>query len=280
MRPIYVGNVHEVYDISDECFVIVTTDRMSVFGNILPKQIKNKGVILNKISNFWFNKTKNIVANHIVDNRIEKMPVFFQKESFRDRTIKVTKLKMLPYEFIIRGYIYGRMWNAYINNEIFCGNVLSGDYKLAQRLKNPIITPTEKCENKRDKNVDIKDVEAHLGSQLTHNIIDVCFKLYEECSKYAYSKGLIIADTKLEFGLNKNNQLVLADEIFTPDSSRFWDVCDYKVGNSPKSYDKQLVRNWLLSNKIGQKMQYNKIPQSIYTQTEQIYNKCLERLLN
>ena len=104
MRPIYVGNVHEVYDISDECFVIVTTDRMSVFGNILPKQIKNKGVILNKISNFWFNKTKNIVANHIVDNRIEKMPVFFQKESFRDRTIKVTKLKMLPYEFIIRGY--------------------------------------------------------------------------------------------------------------------------------------------------------------------------------
>ena len=151
---------------------------------------------------------------------------------------------------------------------------------MAQRLKNPIITPTEKCENKRDKNVDIKDVEAHLGSQLTHNIIDVCFKLYEECSKYAYSKGLIIADTKLEFGLNKNNQLVLADEIFTPDSSRFWDVCDYKVGNSPKSYDKQLVRNWLLSNKIGQKMQYNKIPQSIYTQTEQIYNKCLERLLN
>jgi phosphoribosylaminoimidazole-succinocarboxamide synthase len=280
MKPIYSGHVHEIYNISAENLVIVTTDRISAFDNILPTLIKKKGVVLNKISNFWFNKTKNIVINHIVDNKIENMPDFFHNESFRDRTIMVDKLNIFPFEFIVRGYIFGRMWKAYKNGESFCGNVISGDYKLAQKLKYPIITPTTKCDNGHDEIVDIKYVESHLGTELTKQISEICFNLYEECSKYAFSKGLIIADTKFEFGQNRQNQLVLADEIFTPDSSRFWNISDYEIGVSPKSFDKQLIRDWLLNNKINDEFQFDKIPKIILVQTEQIYNECLNRLVN
>ncbi|GIN74790.1 phosphoribosylaminoimidazole-succinocarboxamide synthase [Bacillus sp. J14TS2] len=279
MKPIHIGNVHEIYDISSEHFVIVKTDRISACGSLLPIQIKNKGKILNTISNFWFNKTKNIVINHLVDDKIENMPDFFQNESFKDRSIIVEKLDILPFEFIVRGYMFGRMWKAYKKGDGLCGNILSGDYKLAQKLKVPIITPTTKCGG-HDENVDIKFVESHIGIELTKQIIEVCLNLYEECSKYALSKGLIIADTKLEFGLNRQKQLVLADEIFTPDSSRFWDISDYEIGISPKSYDKQLIRDWLLNNKINDKFQFDKIPKNIVIQTEQIYNECLIKLVN
>ncbi len=279
MKPTYSGNVHEVYDISTDHLVIVTTDRISAFGNLLPTPIKNKGVILNKISNFWFDKTNNIVPNHIIDDKIENMPEFFQNELFRDRTIMVDKLNIFPFEFIVRGYMFGRLWDAYKNGENLCDTMLSDDYELAQKLKYPVITPTTKCDNGRDENVDIKYVESRLGTEMTKRIVEICLCLYEECSKYASSKGLIIADTKLEFGLNRQNKLVLADEVFTPDSSRFWDICDYEIGISPKSYDKQLIRDWLLKNKMNDEFQFDKIPKSIIIQTEQIYNKCLNRLV-
>lgn len=280
MRFVYKGNVHEIYEISTDCLAIVTSDRISVHGQLLPVEIRNKGVILNSISLFWFQMTEDIICNHLIENKIENMPAFFQNEYYRGRTILVNKLKILPFEFIVRGYMFGRIWRSYVNGESFLGNKLGNHYDLGQKLDRPIITPTKKIDGANDKDVDIEYVKKCIGISLTEQIIDICYKLYERCSRYALKKGLIIADTKFEFGLNQHNQLVLADEIFTPDSSRFWDASDYKVGSMPKSYDKQILRNWLDNHKKNGQLQYDSIPQGIIKKTEKRYSKCMKILLN
>lgn len=212
MERIYSGKVREIYDISDKYLVIVTTDRISAFDHILPVLIKDKGVVLNKLSNFWFKKTSDIVSNHIIDDRVENMPSFFQNDFCRERTVMVKKLNMLPHDI---GH---------------------------------------------DEYVSIEEVESRIGAEMTKQITEICFKLYEECSEYAFSKGLIIADAKFEFGQNGQGELVLADEIFTPDSSRYWDAGSYKVGVSPDSFDKQFLRDWLLNNKVNGEFQFDKVP--------------------
>lgn len=280
MKPIYSGKVREIYDISDKYLVIVTTDRISAFDHILPVPIKGKGIVLNKLSNFWFNKTRNIVANHIIDDRIENMPSFFQNEFFRERTVMVEKLKMFPFEFVVRGYLYGSMWKAYENGEHFCGTILPKNYKLAQKLEKPILTPALKNDIGHDEYVSMEEVEARIGLKKVKQIMEICFKLYEECSEYAFSKGLIIADAKFEFGENGRGDLVLADEIFTPDSSRYWDADRYKVGVSPDSFDKQFLRDWLLNNKVNGEFQFDKVPENVLIRTENLYNECLNRLVN
>lgn len=279
MKPVHIGNVHEIYDISSEHCVIVKTDRISACGALLPVQIKNKGIILNEISNFWFGKTRNIIKNHILEDKNENMPIFFQDERFKCRTVMVEKLDILPFEIIVRGYMFGRLWKAYQKHEKICGILLTDDYQLTQKLDHPVITPTTKRDNERDENVSISYVESHLGSELTKKIIDVSLDLYTICSQYALSKDLIIADTKFEFGLNKQGELVLADEIFTPDSSRYWDVSDYKTNVLPKSYDKQIIRDWLLNHKKDNKLQLDKIPEDILYQTEKVYQECKNRLM-
>lgn len=279
MKPVYSGKVREIYDISENHLIIVTTDRVSAFDNILPVTVKNKGVVLNKLSNFFFDKTKDIIANHILDDNTDNMPDFFRSDFFRGRTVMTEKLEMLPYEFIVRGYMFGNMWNAYKNGESFCGHMLSGEYKLAQKLDSPVLTPALKHNTGHDEYTDIKQIENSLGKGLTEQIAEICFKLYDKCGKYALSKEIIIADTKFEFGINKNGELVLADEVFTPDSSRFWNIDDYSVGVSPPSLDKQLLRDWLLNNKIKGEFQFDKIPAEILFKTEQIYNECLSRLI-
>ncbi len=279
MKPIYSGKVREIYDISDQHLVIVTTDRISAFDHILPMPINEKGIVLNKLSNFWFHKTQSIVPNHIVDDNVKNMPPFFQNEYFKDRTVMVEKLKMLPFEFVVRGYLFGSMWKAYENGEEFCGAVLSGDYKLAQKLDHPVLTPALKFDVGHDEYVSIKEVESRIGTEAADQIAKSCFRLYELCSEYAFSKGLIIADAKFEFGQNEQGQLILADEIFTPDSSRYWDVCNYKVGVSPRSFDKQFLRDWLINNKANGKFQFEKVPEDVLSQTEKLYHNCLNRLI-
>lgn len=278
MKPVYSGKVREIYDVSPHNLVIVTTDRISAFDNILPITIKNKGVILNTLSNFWFDFTSGIINNHIVEDKTENMPEFFHDGYFQNRTVMVKKLKMLPFEFVVRGYIFGSMWTAYQNNENFCGYKFTKKYRLAQKFEHPIMTPAVKRDNDHDVYVDLSYVNSQLGSSLTENIKSVCFELYDMCSKYAYSKGLIIADAKFEFGMDEQGRLVLADEIFTPDSSRFWSVEDYEVGISPRSYDKQLLRDWLTNNQVNGKMQFDKIAPSVIIQTELIYKECLNRI--
>lgn len=280
MKPIYSGKVREIYDISDKCLVIVTTDRISAFDHILPVPVKDKGIVLNKLSNFWFDKTRNIVPNHIIDDRIENMPPFFQNKYFRERTVMVEKLNMLPFEFVVRGYLYGSMWKAYDNGEPFCGTILPKNYKLAQKLEQPIFTPALKNDIGHDVYVSTEEAESKIGAETFKQIMEICFKLYEVCSEYAFSKGLIIADAKFEFGQNEQGQLVLADEIFTPDSSRYWDVDSYKVGISPDSFDKQFLRDWLLNNKVNGEFQFDRVPENVLIQTEKLYHECLNKLIS
>lgn len=280
MELINKGNVNEIYKVSSEIFIIVKTDRISAKGKLLPFNIKDKGVIQNQISNFWFNKTKNIIKNHILETNIEKMPDFFHRNEFRDRTIMVQKAEIIPFEFIVRGYIYGRMWTAYQLNEKFCGVDITGKYQLAQKLKTPIITPTTKMAGIYDKNVSIEFVKERIGKELTQQILKKSLELYNVCSYYAYERGLIIADTKFEFGLTSNQELILVDEIFTPDSSRFWEAKDYFPGSVPKSYDKQLIRDWLSQNRKNGNYQYDKIPLNIIKETEARYYECRYKILS
>lgn len=280
MEPIYSGKVREIYDISEKHLVIVTTDRISAFDSILPVPIKGKGIVLNKLSNFWFDKTRNIVPNHIIDDRVEHMPLFFQNEFFRERTVMVEKLNMLPFEFVVRGYMFGSMWNAYDNGESFCGIMPQNHYKLAQKLEQPVLTPALKHDVGHDEYVSMEKVESILGTEITRQITETCFRLYEVCNGYAFSKGLIIADAKFEFGQNTQGEVVLADEIFTPDSSRYWDAGSYKVGISPDSFDKQFLRDWLLDHKVNGVFQYDKVPENVLIQTEKLYHECLNRLIS
>ncbi len=310
MKPVYSGKIREIYDIPGDRLVIVTTDRISAFDHILPATVDGKGIVLNKLSNFWFRKTQHIVPNHIISEETTQMPSFFQDDYFKDRTVMVQKLSMLPFEFVVRGYLFGSMWNAYEKNMssgtpsemIFCGNPLPAGYKLAQKLDSPVMTPAVKCSGAsgglgecpdagnhsaahcggqsagHDEYVDIKYVEAALGAGLTAQITQICFALYETCSRYALSKGFLIADAKFEFGKNQEGQLVLADEIFTPDSGRFWDAADYRTGVSPKSYDKQFLRDWLLTHKVNGEFQFDRIPDSVLRRTGRLYEDCLRRL--
>lgn len=278
MKKIISGKVREVYEISDDRLVIVTTDRISAFDVILPKPVLNKGKVLNAVSLFWFNFTKNIIPNHIISGDLKDMPEFFQKEEFEGRAVLVKRLKILPFEFIIRGYMFGNMWNAYSKGEEFCGQKIKEGYKLAEKLDAPLFTPSTKAHVGHDEYITVKYVADTIGAELAKRIEKACFELYNACYNYAYKKNIIIADTKFEFGLDDKNNLFLADEVFTPDSSRFWDLADYQVGVSPKSYDKQFVRDWLLNNKKNGEMQFDKVPDDVLRKTSEIYAECLSKI--
>jgi phosphoribosylaminoimidazole-succinocarboxamide synthase len=277
-KKLISGKVREVYEASDDRLIIVTTDRISAFDVILPKPVTNKGKVLNAVSLFWFDFTKDIIPNHIISGDLKDMPEFFQKSEFEGRAVLVKRLKILPFEFIIRGYVFGHMWEAYSKGLEFCGQKIEGDYKLAEKLASPLFTPSTKAHVGHDEYISVQYVADTIGAELTDRIEKVCVELYNACYTYAYSKNIIIADTKFEFGLDENANLFLADEIFTPDSSRFWSLSDYKTGVSPKSYDKQLVRDWLAENKINGEMQFDNVPDDVLQKTSEIYAECLRKL--
>jgi len=282
VKKIISGKVREVYEISDEVsddkLVIVTTDRISAFDVILSKPVANKGKVLNAVSLYWFNFTKGIIPNHIISSDLKDMPEFFQKDEFEGRTVLVKKLKMLPFEFIVRGYMFGNMWEAYSKGQEFCGQKIEGNYKLAEKLAVPLFTPSTKARVGHDEYIPVHQVTDAIGAELAARIEKVCLKIYNDCYNYAYNKNIIIADTKFEFGLDANNSLLVADEILTPDSSRFWSLPDYKAGVSPKSYDKQLVRDWLTENKINGEMQFDNVSDDVLKKTSEIYAECLRKI--
>jgi len=278
VKKIISGKVREVYEVSDDALVIVTTDRISAFDVILPKPVANKGKVLNAVSLFWFNFTKGIIPNHIISSDLKEMPEFFQNNEFEGRTVLVKKLKMLPFEFIVRGYMFGNMWGAYSKGEKFCGQKIEGDYKLAEKLTSPLFTPSTKARVGHDEYISVQYVADKIGAELADRIKKISLELYNTCYDYAYNKNIIIADTKFEFGLDENNNLFVADEILTPDSSRFWSLSDYKVGISPKSYDKQLVRDWLQNNKINGEMQFDNVSDDVLRKTSEIYAECLTKI--
>ena len=278
MKKIISGKVREVYDLEDGRMVIVTTDRISAFDVILPTMITDKGKVLNALSNFWFDYTGDIVKNHMISSNLKDMPEEFQKPEYEGRTILVKKLKMIPYEVIVRGYMFGSMYEAYKKGEPFLGKKFTKEYQQAEKLEEPIVTPSTKAAEGHDINVTLDYMKKDLGEELGSKIEKTAVAIYKKCYDHAFKNGIIIADTKFEFGLDENGELVLADEVLTPDSSRFWNKAEYTVGTSPKSYDKQFVRDWLKDNNLAGDPLIKSIPADVVAKTAEIYREC-QRLI-
>ena len=278
MKKIISGKVREVYDLEDGRLVIVTTDRISAFDVILPADIPGKGKVLNAVSERWFDLTKDICKNHLISSDVKDMPAEFQKPEFEGRTMLVKKLKMVPYEVIVRGYMFGSMYEAYKKGEPFLGHSFDKQYQEAEKLAEPICTPSTKAKEGHDINVTLDYMKKDLGEELGTKIEKAALAIYKKCYDYAYERGIIIADTKFEFGLDENGELVLADEVLTPDSSRFWNKDAYKVGTSPASYDKQFVSDWLKANNLAGDPSIKEIPADIVKKTADLYAECERRL--
>lgn len=248
MKKISSGKVREIYEIDNDKLMIVVSDRISAFDVILPNLVPNKGQVLNRISEFWFDYTKDIVKNHVISTDIKDFPEEFQKEEFQGRSMLVKKLKMIPIECIVRGYITGSGWKSYKENGTVCGIKLPEGLEESQKLPEPIFTPSTKADEGHDENISFERTCEIIGKELAEKVKQKTIEVYSKCAEYAASKGIIIADTKFEFGLDEDGELVLADEVLTPDSSRFWPASEYEVGRSQKSFDKQYMRDWLKEN--------------------------------
>ena len=272
-KPVKEGKVREVYDIGDS-LIITATDRISAFDVILKNKVEKKGTILTKMSEFWFDFTKDILPNHMISTDVKDMPEFFQNERFDGNSMKCKKLEMLPVECIVRGYITGSGWASYCENGTVCGIKLPEGLKESEKLPEPIYTQSTKAEiGDHDENVSFEQTIINLekiypgkGQEYAEKLRDYTIALYKKCAEYALSKGIIIADTKFEFGLDENGNVILGDEMLTPDSSRFWPLEGYEPGKGQPSYDKQFVRDWLKAN-----------PDSDYLLPDEVIEKTVDK---
>ena len=271
--PVKEGKVREIYDIGDQ-LIMVATDRISAFDVILKNKIVKKGTVLTQMSRFWFDLTKDIIPNHMISVDVNDMPEYFRQERFDGNSMLCRKLTMLPIECIVRGYITGSGWESYKKNGTVCGISLPEGLRECDKLPEPIYTPSTKAEiGDHDENISFersvevleKQFPGH-GQEYAEIIRDATIALYKKCADYALSKGIIIADTKFEFGLDENGQVVLGDEMLTPDSSRFWPLEGYEPGHGQPSFDKQFVRDWLKAN-----------PDSDYLLPQDVIDKTIEK---
>ena len=269
---LHQGKVRDIYDIDSQYMLIVATDRLSAFDVIFEQPIASKGKILTEIANFWFDKTKHIVQNHLTEIKLEEVLTAKETGTLSGRAIVVKKLKPLPVEAVVRGYLIGSGWKEYQESQSVCGIALPDNLRLAEQLKKPIFTPSSKAAvGEHDANISFEEVEGLIGKDLAKKIKEVSLKIYSFASKLAIEKGIIIADTKFEFGLDSNNQLTLMDEVLTPDSSRFWSLSDYAPGVSPKSFDKQIIRDYLETLDWNKAPPAPEIPQKIMHQAANKY---------
>lgn len=281
LKLLYEGKVREVYDNGDS-LIMVATDRISAFDNILKNKITDKGAILTQMSKFWFDYTKDVVPNHMISVDVNDMPEFFHKDEYKGRSMKCKKLKMLPIECIVRGYITGSGWASYKENGTVCGIKLPEGLQESEKLPEPIYTPSTKAEvGDHDENISyersIEVLEKAFpgkGEYYATKIKDCTITLYKKCAEYALSKGIIIADTKFEFGLDEDGNVVIGDEMLTPDSSRFWPLEGYKPGQGQPSFDKQFVRDWLKANPDNDLL----LPDEVVTKTVDKYKEAYELL--
>ena len=272
-KPVSSGKVREIYDDGDT-LIMVASDRISAFDVILNNEITDKGRILTGMSRFWFDLTENILPNHMISTDPEEMPEFFRTDWFRGRSMKCRKLKMLPIECIVRGYITGSGWASYQKDGTVCGIRLPEGLRECEKLPEPLYTPSTKAElGDHDENISFeRSVEVlekkfpGKGRAYAEAIRDASLALYKTCADYAWEKGIIIADTKFEFGLDEEGNVVIGDEILTPDSSRFWPREGYEPGKAQPSYDKQYVRDWLKAN-----------PDSGYTLPQDVIDRTIEK---
>jgi phosphoribosylaminoimidazole-succinocarboxamide synthase len=274
------GKVRDIYDIDAAHLLIVTTDRISAFDCILPDPIPGKGRVLTAVSNFWFGKLGHIVPNHLSDlplSQVLKDPA--GREELEGRAVVVKKLRPLPVEAVVRGYLIGSGWKDYQKTGAVCGVALPPGLRLAEKLPNPIFTPSTKAElGQHDENISFDRTVALIGPDLAAQVREASLKLYTEAAGYALERGIIIADTKFEFGLDANGTLYLIDEVLTPDSSRFWPVDRYRVGISPPSFDKQFVRDYLESLTWDKRPPAPHLPPEVIARTAEKYREAEERL--
>ena len=279
--PVKEGKVREIYDVGD-ALIMVATDRISAFDVILKNKIVDKGEVLTRMSRFWFDYTKDIVKNHLLSMDTADMPEFFSQERFKGKAMLCKKLTMLPVECIVRGYITGSGWASYQKDGTVCGIKLPDGLVESAKLPEPIYTPSTKAEiGDHDENISFarsievleRDFPGH-GEEYATALRDMTIAVYKKCAAYALERGIIIADTKLEFGLNEAGEVILADEVLTPDSSRFWPLDGYTPGKSQPSYDKQFVRDWLKANPDSD---YN-LPQDVIDKTIAKYKEAYELL--
>jgi len=275
------GKVRDIFDIDNKNMLIVTTDRLSAFDVVFDQPIPEKGIILTSIANYWFRKTEHIIQNHLTDVSLEEVLSKDEAETLAGRAIVVKKLKPLALEAVVRGYLIGSGWKEYISSGEVCGIPLPQNMKLAQQLLNPLYTPSSKAEaGEHDTNISFKETEAIVGSELASQIKDVSLKIYQFAAEHALNCGIIIADTKFEFGLDEDNQLTLMDEALTPDSSRFWSAVDYQPGSSPKSYDKQIIRDYLETLDWDKKPPAPRLPDNIMAKSSEKYRQIHSILCN
>ena len=281
LKPIKEGKVREIYDNGDS-LIMVATDRISCFDVILHNEVTKKGAVLTQMSKFWFDMTQDIIGNHMITTDVNEMPEFFRQPKFTGNSMMVKKLEMLPIECIVRGYITGSGWASYKENGTVCGITLPEGLKESDKLPEPIYTPSTKAEiGDHDENISYEQSVAHLekhfpgkGEEYAAKLRDYTIALYKKCADYALTRGIIIADTKFEFGLDENGNMVIGDEMLTPDSSRFWPAEGYEPGHAQPSFDKQFARDWLKANE-GHNWT---LPQDVVDKTIAIYLEGYEKL--
>ena len=273
------GKVRDIYAVGDDRMLIVTTDRLSAFDVILPDPIPGKGEVLTAVADFWFGKLGHIIPNQLTGIDPETVVAANEREQVRGRAIVVKKLKPLPIEAVVRGYLIGSGWKDYQATGTVCGITLPAGLQMAQQLPQPLFTPSTKAElGTHDENIDFATVEKTIGPALAAQVRDAALRLYSEAAAYALTRGIIIADTKFEFGLDAAGTLHLIDEVLTPDSSRFWPADTYKVGTSPPSFDKQFVRDYLETLDWNKQAPGPKLPPDILEKTAAKYREALDRL--
>ena len=274
------GKVRDIYAVGDDHLLIVTTDRISAFDVILPDPIPGKGAVLTALSNFWFRRMEKLIPNHLSDLSLEEvLPDPAEREPVDGRAVVVRKLKPLPVEAIVRGYLIGSGWKDYQNSGMVCGIELPQGLQQAQQLPEPIYTPSTKAElGEHDENISYGKTVDLLGVDLAADVRETSLTIYREAAEYARRRGIIIADTKLEFGRDEDGRLYLIDEVLTPDSSRFWPVDSYRVGTSPPSFDKQYVRDYLETLDWDKTAPGPELPPEVIDNTAAKYREALERL--
>ncbi|MBI3900354.1 MAG: phosphoribosylaminoimidazolesuccinocarboxamide synthase [Gammaproteobacteria bacterium] len=274
------GKVRDIYDIDDQHMLIVTTDRLSAFDVVLPDPIPGKGTVLTAMSNFWFERTRHLIPNQLTDVSLAQvLQDAAERQQVEGRAVVVRKLKALPIEAIVRGYLVGSGWKEYQKSGTVCGIALPPGLREADRLPEPIFTPSTKAAvGAHDENIDFAKAAQIIGNDIAERVRALSIALYKEAASFALTRGIIIADTKFEFGLDAPGNITLIDEVLTPDSSRFWPVDQYRPGANPPSFDKQYVRDYLESLGWGKKPPAPKLPADVLTKTAEKYREALRRL--
>jgi len=276
---LHKGKVRDIYEIDDKHLLIVTTDRLSAFDVVMAEPIPFKGFVLTQMADFWFNKLSFVVANHLSGISPESVVAENEVIQVKNRAIVARKLKALPIEAIVRGYLSGSGWKDYQKTQSLCGIKLPQGLKESAKLSEPIFTPSSKeAVGRHDENISYEECEARVGKDVASRIKEISIKLYHEASTFALTKGIIIADTKFEFGLDDENHLVLIDEILTPDSSRFWPLDQYREGALQPSFDKQFIRDWLENSGWNKTPPPPSLPEDVIRKTSEKYLEAFKKL--